>query len=127
GNNGAIYIAGGYNSNTVAFGAHTVSGSNGQDMFVAKYQGYPTGVTFTTAASPYINIYPNPVGNRLTIAGAGTGTSVQLLNVLGQELYHGTISSDKETINTEAFQPGTYILRLVAPNGTTTASKVVKE
>jgi PKD repeat protein len=74
-----------------------------------------------------ISIYPNPFTGLLTIEGAEAGTKIALLNMLGQQLYNGTISSTKETINTSQLPAGNYILHLTDTAGERKSIKLTKD
>jgi hypothetical protein len=74
-----------------------------------------------------ISIYPNPFTGLLTIEGAEAGTKIALLNMLGQQLYNGTISSTKETVNTSDLPPGNYILHLTDAAGQRRSIKLTKD
>jgi hypothetical protein len=74
-----------------------------------------------------ISIYPNPFTGLLTIEGAEAGTKIALLNMLGQQLYNGTISSTKETVNTSQSPAGNYILHLTDAAGQRKSIKLTKD
>ncbi|MFZ4399735.1 MAG: DUF2271 domain-containing protein [Bacteroidales bacterium] len=59
-----------------------------------------------------INVYPNPVSNELIIETKGyINSGFVILNAIGKTVYKG-ILSEKNSIQTAAFAPGVYILKL---------------
>lgn len=60
-----------------------------------------------------IELFPNPVDNKLKIKGIRQGTQIQLFSSSGKLIHQETSSSHEATINVEDFSPGTYIVRLI--------------
>ena len=73
------------------------------------------------------NIYPNPVSNELIIEsdGSNNGTSFEILNAIGQVIFKGKLL-DKTVVQTSAFTPGIYILKLESGK-TFEFKKIIKE
>jgi hypothetical protein len=74
-----------------------------------------------------IKVYPNPIGGQFYIEGAEIGTTIQLFNIVGQRVYTGIITNNKQTINTEDLEPGSYILQLIDKEGRKESMTVVKQ
>ncbi|MCD6062449.1 MAG: hypothetical protein K0R82_360, partial [Flavipsychrobacter sp.] len=74
-----------------------------------------------------VSIYPNPFTGLLTIEGAAAATKISLMNMLGQQVYNGVLSSNKETINTSNMPAGNYILHLTDAAGQRKSIKLTKD
>ncbi|MFK5981393.1 MAG: T9SS type A sorting domain-containing protein [Flavobacteriaceae bacterium] len=61
----------------------------------------------------------------LTIKANDNIDSVEIYNMLGQQVYNGTIGTSRTTINMSSFANGTYIVR-ASVNGTLSTVKVIK-
>jgi hypothetical protein len=68
-----------------------------------------------------------PITNELTIAGIAAGTQIQMFDVLGRRVVDTKTLNAKETINTAALMPGTYLLKLSNSKDERMSAKVVKE
>ena len=127
GPDGTILVAGAIFSNPAKFGVHSISSAYNKSMFVAKFQGYPTGVSTTGSLSSRVDVYPNPTRDLLYVNGVEVGTQIKVLNALGQEVYSGNANSPKIVINTSELLPGIYILHLTKEHTKTTTHRFVKE
>ena len=58
-----------------------------------------------------VQVYPNPATTQLTIEEA-MGLEVSVFDVVGSEVLHGVISSDKEVLDISRFARGIYLLHL---------------
>jgi len=82
-----------------------------------------------------IRIYPNPANTELNIAYSGEGSvQVQMFDVFGRQVYAGISGRDEwhsspngsvHTINTAAYPPGVYLLRLSGTGIGTRSEKIV--
>ncbi len=75
------------------------------------------------------NIYPNPATNQLTISGlsaAGDKKTLEVFNVLGEQVYVSKIDHKDVTIDVSGFSQGVYYIRLQA-TGESAVRKFVKE
>ena len=73
-----------------------------------------------------IAVYPNPANDVVTIK-ADDISDVEVFNTIGQKVYEQALDADETTINTSDFDPGIYLLRIVANgNEVTTRISVVK-
>jgi len=61
-------------------------------------------------------VYPNPVKDYLRIEQIGTGATIELYNLLGQNLLTETVSNDSFEIQMGNMKPGIYMLRLFNQN-----------
>jgi hypothetical protein len=71
-------------------------------------------------------LYPNPITNELNITNAPSGTNIKVYDVVGRLVYNAVMHDKQETINTSAWERGTYFVELVLPDGSREVRKVVK-
>ncbi len=74
-----------------------------------------------------INIYPNPVTDRLIIEGAKAGTELSIRNMMGQQVYHGSTLNGNKVIDVSGLPTGNYVLQLIDKSGNHINRKIVKE
>jgi len=91
---------------------YTACGSNTHCDSVSTTTGVDNVGTFSN-----INIYPNPMSNTLVIQHAIPGTQLTLFNLMGEQVYHCTITNTTQQINTTQLPRGTYLLQLRTNNG----------
>jgi hypothetical protein len=73
-----------------------------------------------------VKIYPNPATSMVTVDAAAI-KSISLYNVLGQMVNAPvTYGNSSHNINTSALAKGTYTLRIVTDNGTTTQKLILQ-
>ena len=85
-----------------------------------------TGINNLPVSQGNIDVYPNPVSNELIIDGAEKGDRVLLLNIIGQEVYTGEVSGQKEIIDTHKLNRGNYFLEIISSSGERTIRKIAK-
>jgi hypothetical protein len=73
-----------------------------------------------------LSIYPNPVGNLLTIDSDTIIKEIKILNVLGTVIYNSKQKSNKVIINLESYTSGVYLVTVYDDLGGTT-KKIVKQ
>ncbi len=59
-----------------------------------------------------VMIYPNPMKYLLVIEDAEIGSDFSVQNIMGQVVYHGIITKEKETLNTQNMAQGIYIVHI---------------
>jgi len=59
-----------------------------------------------------ITLFPNPTEENITITASVTIRNVVISNLIGQEVYSGSYSSDKVVISLAKLPPGIYIVRV---------------
>jgi phosphatidylserine/phosphatidylglycerophosphate/cardiolipin synthase-like enzyme len=76
--------------------------------------------------SKQIKIFPNPANNYLSVNYSGLkNSSITIFNLIGVKMYEGQlIANETRTINTELWQPGTYIVK-TTNNQSFATSKIV--
>jgi hypothetical protein len=85
----------------------------------------PVGIN-NIKANESILLYPNPTENQLNITNAPSGTNIKVYDVVGRLIYSAVMHSNQESINTSAWERGTYFVELVLPDGSREVRKVVK-
>ncbi len=69
-----------------------------------------------------VEVYPNPAKENITIKAEGLG-NVTVYNSIGQKVLEQPLDADEITINTNGFEAGIYMIRVVA-NGNEVTRKV---
>lgn len=73
-----------------------------------------------------VKVYPNPATNMVTVDAASV-KSIELYNILGQAVNAPvTFGSSSHNINTSGLAKGSYTLRIVTDNGTTTQKLILQ-
>lgn len=82
----------------------------------------PTGIN-AAAATPLLNVYPNPATNLITLQNAGKA----VLTITGADgrVVHRQSVSDRQTLDVSGYAPGVYLLTVQA-NGITHTQRLVK-
>jgi hypothetical protein len=70
-----------------------------------------------------LSIYPNPVGDMLSVKASTKINSLQIYNVTGQEV----LRASKASINTSSLSEGVYILKVLQEDGVISTKRFVKE
>lgn len=91
----------------------------GNDYFVKIYFG-TEGVDDNMAQG--IEMYPNPVKDVLTVKAEAL-SNVAVYNSLGQKVFEQDVDSEETTINTNNFEAGIYIVRIIT-NGDEVTRKI---
>lgn len=91
----------------------------GNEFFVKVYFG-PAGVDENEAQS--VAVYPNPANDVLTVKAENL-TNVTVYNTIGQKVFEQNLNGNETTINTNDFEQGIYMVRIVA-NGKEITTKV---
>jgi hypothetical protein len=87
---------------------------------------YSKIVSVAFANAQTVKVYPNPATNMVTV-DAGSVKVIELYNMLGQTVKAPvTYGSSSHNINTSGLAKGTYTLRIVTDNGTTTQKLILQ-
>lgn len=89
-------------------------------------------VSSLASAGDSLEIFPNPVNNELSIKGAIQGSTINIYNILGQLVYTGLPENPLKnpgafSVYMGTFSNGTYILELIAPDGSRQVRKILKQ
>lgn len=69
--------------------------------------GSPAGIAVANASQ--VQVFPNPATNRLTITTAnGAYTSYTIMNTVGAEMLHNTLSSSQTMVDIKQLPAGMY-------------------
>ena len=69
-----------------------------------------------------VEIYPNPAKNMLTVKAENI-SNVKIYNAIGQIVFEQAVDGNEMTINTNGFESGVYMLRVVV-NGNEVTQKI---
>jgi len=69
-----------------------------------------------------LNVYPNPINDKLNIQYSNPMDQLILYSLLGQKIYNVRPNEDKFELNTSTLESGTYLLKIVSGD----KSKIVK-
>jgi Secretion system C-terminal sorting domain len=83
------------------------------DTVMVQIKGLGVG---TVSLAGSIDVYPNPAHDAITVEGATSGTAI-ISNLLGQELFRAAINSKKQLLDIAQLATGTYLLQIVADDG----------
>ena len=123
--NGGIYV-GGYSSNNLTFGQHSITMSDGDNIFLAKYHGNPTAIPQAPFADNDISIYPNPFQTQIFINGLNKGDKITLTDMYGRAVYTGVTQAAGIPLSIGRDLPsGNYIITVTGSNGINHRSKMV--
>lgn len=87
----------------------------GEDCFLS--------VPINNTKSLDVYAYPNPTSGKVTFRDAPTGSSVEIVNVLGKSVLKRTIKLTNQSIEISALTRGVYLYTVTLPNGATLPSK----
>ena len=132
----ANFPAGGYYGNTIP-GPFTSSHSSGALTFVFMsdyafpYPGWEASVfcsplSVEDQAFESFTYYPNPVENNLVLRAVNEIQTVNIFNLLGQEVMTLSPNATTPTINLESLQTGTYLMK-VSIDGNEKTYRILKK
>ncbi len=84
---------------------------------------HSTAVNDVSASN--LNVYPNPVSDKLYITTQSNINKVEIYNTLGQAVKSINMSTNRASVNVADLQPGVYMVRILTNKGTAT-SKIIK-
>lgn len=73
-----------------------------------------------------VAIYPNPANDQVFIKGLSAGTTVEVVNIIGEVVYVQQTTGGTFSIRTTGFAQGAYFIRLKNESGETTRKLIVK-
>ncbi len=115
---GDVYVAGDFGTKVI-FGSDTLSTSgSGHDVYVAKLSHTTDGIQPVKNWDKIV-IYPNPSPGTFTIQlpSAGSKSSVEIYDVLGEKVYSElSVVTDKLSINLSNQPSGIYLYRVLNEN-----------
>jgi hypothetical protein len=94
-------------------------------MSIVFYGNVPVGID--EQASSNVNVYPNPVADKMWIDGLSAGASVEIYNSLGQQLRNEKLNDSRNEINTGELLAGYYVMRVLDKEGRVVVKRFVKQ
>jgi hypothetical protein len=123
---GYVYATSTTSSGLKNLGEHDDFGcSYSQYFYVSSIKGLRIPSIKSASA---VAIYPNPANEEISIDFGitdHTGSTVTLINMLGQTVYSTKVSSNIVTINSRSFAPGVYSVLCTSSYGSNSIGKVV--
>lgn len=128
----AVFVTADPFNNVVISG---VNGSPDMDYDVFS-RGGSGGLTFLMKLNPpsfasiseeeemAIALYPNPAGEQFTLTGLASGAYITISDMAGNTVYAHTAVSEKETIRTQNFAAGMYLVQ-ASVNGNVYRTKLI--
>ena len=87
--------------------------------------GEPLGVLENTLAE--ISIYPNPAASVLNLQASQQINSIQLFNLIGQNVLDKPVNSKTSILEVAQFNNGVYLAKVIFDNGATQTLKFIKK
>jgi hypothetical protein len=119
---GDVYVAGEYSS-AVNRGRNNYSSLGSTDIWLSKLTHATTGIKEIIEVH-FVNVYPNPTANTITIDGDWKQAELTVIDVTGKVVHHASTHAPY-TLNTTNFANGNYIINLRTQDGTASAKFVV--
>ncbi|MEA2041436.1 MAG: T9SS type A sorting domain-containing protein [Bacteroidota bacterium] len=82
------------------------------------------GLDVNSLTNSNINIYPNPVKDRLTVETVGV-SEIEIFDISGKVVYSDELKQNKEVINFTSFNQGVYFVKVTTNNETVTQKVVL--
>ena len=87
--------------------------------------GEPLGISENPLVK--ISMYPNPTASVLNLQAAQQIKSIQLFNLLGQNVLNKSVNSNASILEVAHFQSGVYLAKVLFDNGATQTLKFIKK
>lgn len=87
------------------------------DLFIFAILTSATGIQ-ENPLNAYLNLYPNPASNHVTIASLSKISKVRVMNCLGQTISNEQANTLLYDVNTSNYEAGMYILQIETEKGT---------
>ena len=125
---GNIYVGGDFFSNIYIPGVDTLikSTTTGEFFFVAKYNCGIKLNGISEITSP-IAIHPNPSTGTFYFSGLNAGSSVEIYDLLGQNIYAAKTDKESTAVDLVAQSKGVYFYRISDGGSAIQQGKIVKE
>lgn len=125
---GNVYLTGYFNYPTLIFGNDTLSKvkTSVNNYFIAKLSAAATtGINTVSRADADITIYPNPTTGAIYFKGVQAGYSLQVYNLLGEEISSSIIAQDNYSISLAGAAKGIYFYRVADADNLIQQGKIV--
>ncbi len=84
----------------------------------------PSGISELSV--PQFKVFPNPTQDKITIECVESIQKIELLNLLGKEVFSYTSPGMQSTLDLSSLQSGSYLIRLYFENGSASATKLIE-
>jgi parallel beta-helix repeat protein len=102
----------------------TNSGTTPEDEGPAAGNCETSAINYELNAT--VNVFPNPVNDKLTIEQSGSLVNISIYDTNGQLLYHKNVNAASTTIDMAHFKQGIYFLKIAGQNETI-VKKLIKQ
>ncbi|MGL4599660.1 MAG: T9SS type A sorting domain-containing protein, partial [Bacteroidia bacterium] len=79
------------------------------------------------ASAPFVNVFPNPTSDLITVQSSQKMIQIELFTITGQRVYASEIEEETTTqLNMTAFAPQVYVMRITSKKGRTSHVRILK-
>jgi PKD repeat protein len=86
-----------------------------------------TGVSETPSDLSAVSVYPNPVTDRIIIAGVKESATYRILDLRGAMVSMGAIFAPETVLNAATLMPGSYMIEVIEPDGNRTFRRFIRQ
>lgn len=123
---GELAIAGGFDSDAVAFGSAQLTVSDSYDMFVLHLGDADVGMADAPAADLGL-LYPNPGTDRFVLEGVHGVRAVAITNAVGAVVFTASVQpTGRIELHLPQLSPGHYLLRAIGDGGAVVKKMMVR-
>jgi len=94
-----------------------ISSKGSFDLFIYALKFSTTNIK-ENSLNDYIDIYPNPADNNITIASSNKIGKIRVMNCLGETIFNEDINTLLYYLNTSSMKTGIYIIQIETEKGT---------
>jgi hypothetical protein len=85
----------------------------------------PSTSTLTNAASDFLQVYPNPVSDFVTVSLSYEGGLILIRDITGKILDEIIVSTTSHTIDMQSYQAGIYFIAVFS-HGNVNTTRIIK-
>ena len=91
--------------------------------------GDPTGIEENGAVylENSVSIYPNPTNGKCTIQSKEKISSIEIMNVMGEEIYKSSVRGEKSEVDLSKQPNGIYFLKIKTGQGVATKKIIINK
>ncbi len=128
---GNVYLASDFFGDSLFVGHDTVwaTGGGSEHLYIAKYANASCTPTKTPALpyKKYINIYPNPASNTISVVTSETVGKIEIMDVYGKRVIVKSVNQPEMTVDIHTLPRGIYFAVWLDGSGGRTTQKLVVE
>ncbi len=87
----------------------------------------PLSVINTIYKTAIVKVFPNPIGDKLTIESTSTITKITITDITGKIVIQSNPDNNKTTIYTDGLTAGVYLYKMLHADGLISTGKILKE